>query len=68
MDPTKLSQRTREALEKMPPEKRARAEAIIARTQTPEARSKDAADRAILDRECRETGQIATVGEKSSQS
>jgi hypothetical protein len=64
MDPTKLSQRTREALEKLPPEKRPSAEAIIARTQTPQARAKDAADRAILDQEYRETGRIATISEK----
>src|SRR5262249_15020091 len=64
MDPSRLSQRTLEALEKLPPEKRARAEAIIAQTQTPEARARDAADRALLDREYRETGRIATIGEK----
>jgi hypothetical protein len=61
MNPAKLSDRTREALEKLPPDKRARAKAIIAQTQTPEARAKDAADRAALDREFRETGRIATV-------
>jgi ribosome-binding protein aMBF1 (putative translation factor) len=65
MDPTRLSQQTREALEKLPPEKRARAEAIIARTQTPEARAKDAADRALLDREFRESGRIATQAAKA---
>src|SRR5205814_5122438 len=64
MDPTRLSKRTLEALEKLPPEKRARAEAVIARTQTPEARAKDAADRAVLDREYRETGRITTIREK----
>jgi hypothetical protein len=62
MDPTKLSQRTRDALDQLPSDKRRRAEAIIARTQTPEARARDAADRAILDREYRETGRIATLG------
>jgi ribosome-binding protein aMBF1 (putative translation factor) len=66
MDPTRISKRTREALEKLPPDKRARAEAIIAQTQTPEARAKDAADRAILDREYRETGRIATISEKGN--
>lgn len=59
----RLSQRTREALEKMPPDKRRRAEAIIALTQTPEARAKDAADRAILDREYRVTGRIAGISQ-----
>ncbi len=61
MDPTKLSQRTRKALDKLPSDKRLRAEAIIERTQTPEARARDAADRAMLDREYRETGRIATL-------
>jgi transcription elongation GreA/GreB family factor len=67
MDPTKLSARSRKALEKLRPEKRARAEAIIAQTQTPEAREKDAADRAALEREYRQTGRIATVSEKAAQ-
>jgi ribosome-binding protein aMBF1 (putative translation factor) len=66
MDPTRLSQRTRDVLEEMPPAKRARVEAIVARTQTPEARAKDAADRAALDREDHETGRIATIGEKNN--
>jgi hypothetical protein len=35
----RLSERTREALEKLPPDKRHRAEAIIALTQTLEARA-----------------------------
>ena len=64
MDPSRLSQRTLDALETMPPEKRSRVEAIIAKTQTPEARAKSAQDRNILDREYRETGRIATIGEK----
>lgn len=64
MDPTRLSGRTREALEKLPPAKRARAEAIIAQTQTPEARAKDAAERAILDQEYHEMGRVAAIGEK----
>ena len=60
----RIADRTCEALKNLPDEKRARAEVIIAQTQTPEARARDAADRAKLDREYRETGQIATVGEK----
>jgi len=64
MNPNQLSERTRKALEKLPPDKRRRAEAIIALTQTPEARSNDTADRAILDREYRETGRIAGIGGK----
>jgi ribosome-binding protein aMBF1 (putative translation factor) len=64
MDPTRLSKRTLDALEPMPPDKRSRIEAIIAKSQTPEARAKIASDRDILDREYRETGRIATIGEK----
>ncbi len=64
MTTPRISDRTRAVLDKLPAEKRARAEAIIAQTQTPEARAIDAADRAMLDREYRETGRIATVGEK----
>src|SRR5271166_2288780 len=64
MTSPRISYRTRAVLEKLPDEKRTRAEAIITQTQTPEARARDAADRAILDREYRETGRIATVSEK----
>jgi ribosome-binding protein aMBF1 (putative translation factor) len=64
MDPTRLSKRTLEALKKLPPTARRRASAIIGRTQTPEYRAKDAADRAMLDREYRQTGRIGTMGEK----
>jgi len=64
MTSPRISDRTRAVLEKLPDEKRTRAEAIIARTQTPEAGASDAADRAILDREYRETGRIATLPEK----
>ncbi len=48
----------------MPRDKRAKIEAIVARSQTPEARSKSAANGDILDREYRETGRIATVSER----
>jgi hypothetical protein len=61
-----LSKRTLEALVKMPSDKRARIDAIIARSQTPEARTKSAADRDILDREYRETGGTATVSAKTT--
>jgi ribosome-binding protein aMBF1 (putative translation factor) len=64
MDPMRISKRTLDELDKMPPEKRARVEAIIAKTQMPEARAKSASNRDILDREYRETGRIATIGEK----
>jgi hypothetical protein len=66
MDSTRLSDRTRKALENLPPEDRARAEAIIAQTQTVEARAKDAADRLALEREYRQTRRIATVSEKAT--
>jgi hypothetical protein len=65
-DSTKLSEQAREALEKLPTEKRAKAEAVIAKTQTPESRAKDTAERAALERECRQTGRIATVSEKAT--
>jgi ribosome-binding protein aMBF1 (putative translation factor) len=60
MDVSKVSERTRRRLEAMPPEGRAKAEAAVARTQTPEFRARVAADRSALDREFRETGTIAT--------
>jgi ribosome-binding protein aMBF1 (putative translation factor) len=66
IDAARLSKRTLEALDKMPRDKRARIEAIVARSQTPEARAKSAANRDILDREYRETGRIATVSEKTT--
>ena len=61
MDSIKVSERTRRQLEAMPPEKRAKVEAILARTQTPEFRAQAALDRTVLDREYRETGTIATM-------
>jgi ribosome-binding protein aMBF1 (putative translation factor) len=61
VDSIKVSERTRRQLEAMPPQKRAEAEAILARTQTPEFRAQVALDRAVLDREYRETGTIATM-------
>jgi hypothetical protein len=67
MNPTRLSKRTLDALEQMPSDKRSRIEAIIARTQTSEPRAKIASDREILDREYRETGRIATTGEKANR-
>jgi ribosome-binding protein aMBF1 (putative translation factor) len=66
IEAARLSKRTLEALGKMPRGKRVRIEAIIARSQTPEARAKSAASRDILDREYRETGRIGTVSEKTA--
>src|SRR5262249_6138963 len=56
-----LSERPGRQLDALPPEKRARALAIIARTQDPEYREREAADRAALDEEYRRTGRIATA-------
>jgi ribosome-binding protein aMBF1 (putative translation factor) len=66
VEPARLSQRTLEALAKMPGDQRAKIEAIVARSQTPEAGAQSAANRDILDREYRETGRIATVSEKAT--
>ena len=65
MDPTRLSKRTLDALENLPADKRARAESIIERTQTPKARAQAAADHDVLEKEYRETGRIATIGDKA---
>jgi ribosome-binding protein aMBF1 (putative translation factor) len=61
MDGAKISDRTRRQIEQLPPEKRGKARAIVAGTQTPEYRAREAADREALDRERRETGRIAAV-------
>lgn len=61
MKDERISDRTREQLDRLPPEKRERALEKIARTQTPEYRAREAADREALDTEWRETGQIAAV-------
>jgi ribosome-binding protein aMBF1 (putative translation factor) len=55
MDP-----RTKAQLDKLPPEKRAKAEALMARHRTPEARAREEAAREDYDRQIRETGTIAT--------
>ena len=64
MNPRQVSERTRASLERLTPERRARAEAIIARMQTSEARAAEAVTRDSIDREYRETGTIATTGER----
>ena len=56
MDP-----RTKAQLDKLPPEKRAKAEALMARYRTPEARAKEEAAREDYDRQIRETGTIRTA-------
>ena len=62
MDSTKISEQTRRQLEALPPEKRAKVEAVIERTQTPEYRAREVAKRIELERKYRETGRIAGGG------
>lgn len=64
MKPIKVAERTRRQLDSLPPEKRAEAEAILARTQTPEYRAREAAQRDAIQREIRETGRIAMIPAK----
>jgi hypothetical protein len=61
MDPNRLSERTRQSLASLWPEKRARAEAALARIQSPEYRDSERRDRDALDREYRATGTIAST-------
>src|SRR5262249_55440293 len=61
MDPKRLSERTRQALAALPPEKRSRAEAAITRIQSPEYRETERQDREALDGEHRATGTIAAT-------
>jgi hypothetical protein len=60
MDGAKISDRTRRQLDRLSPEKRAKALEVIARTQAPGYRAGEAAARDALDREYRETGRIAS--------
>lgn len=59
MKPFEVSERTRRQLESLPPEKRAAAEAAIARTQTPEYRARESVERDAIQSELRETGRVA---------
>ncbi len=61
MEPKRLSEKTRRVLAALPPEKRARAEAVLDRIQSPEYREAERKDREALDREYRETGTIAAT-------
>jgi ribosome-binding protein aMBF1 (putative translation factor) len=61
MDENEIPERMRRQLDRLPPDRRAKAEAAFAKTQTPEFRERAAADRAALDRERRETGTIAAL-------
>jgi DNA-binding XRE family transcriptional regulator len=61
MEAPDISERTRRQLDKLPPEKRAKALEALARTQTPEYRAREAAEREALDGEFRRTGRVATV-------
>jgi DNA-binding Xre family transcriptional regulator len=53
-----MDERSRERLAAMDPEKRARIEAMLAKSRTPEARASRAAAMEAIDREVRETGGI----------
>ena len=59
MNPRRLSDRTRRSLAALPPEKRARAEAALARTQSTEYQERERQDREALDQEYRATGTIS---------
>jgi ribosome-binding protein aMBF1 (putative translation factor) len=59
MDARRLSKRTRESLAALPPGKRARAAAALARIQSPEYRETERRDREALEREYRATGTIS---------
>jgi ribosome-binding protein aMBF1 (putative translation factor) len=61
MEPIKISERTRRQLDALPPEKRAAAEAVIARTQTPEYRAREVAEREAIRQEFLETGRVAVT-------
>jgi ribosome-binding protein aMBF1 (putative translation factor) len=61
MDPNRLSERTRQSLAALSPEKRARAEAALTRIQSPEYQESERRDREALDREYRATGTIAST-------
>jgi ribosome-binding protein aMBF1 (putative translation factor) len=61
MDPKRISERTRQALAALSPEKRLRAEAAITRIQSPEYQERERRDREALDREFRATGTIAST-------
>lgn len=61
MKPIKVSERTRRQLESLPPDKRAAAEAVLARSRTPEHRARETADRDAIRRELRETGRVAVT-------
>jgi hypothetical protein len=61
MESVKVAKLTRRQLESLPPEKRAAAEAVIARTQTPEYQEREIRQREAIRREIRETGRVAVT-------
>jgi hypothetical protein len=61
VDPTRLAERTRQALAVLAPEKRARAEAALAHIQSPEYQEREPRDREALEREYRATETIAST-------
>lgn len=58
---------TREQLDKLTPEKRAKAEALMAKHRTPKARASEEAARVDYDRQMRETGTIETAPSRADE-
>ena len=67
MDENTISERNRRQLDKLSRDPRAKAEAVVTRTQSPESRANEAVVRSELDREFRETGRIAALGDSLSE-
>ncbi len=61
MDSNRISERTRQRLAALSPEKRARSEAALTRIQSPEYQECEQKDREALDREYHATGTIAST-------
>jgi ribosome-binding protein aMBF1 (putative translation factor) len=61
MDSNRISERTRQRLAALSPEKRARAEAALTRIQSPEYQESEQRNREALDREYHATGTIAST-------
>jgi ribosome-binding protein aMBF1 (putative translation factor) len=61
MDPNRLSKGTRNTLAALSPEQRAKAEAALARIQSPEYQERERKGREALDREYRATGTLSAT-------
>ena len=61
MDSKRLSERTRQSLAALSPDKRARAEAALSRIQSAEYQESEHRDREALEKEYRTTGTIASI-------